>query len=239
MVREHLLSLGIWRQSITFLVAVSMEEYLACFGLGNHVFYLPVGKSQVAIQTKPAAAADNILDVAERLAQTRGFNGFSYADIAAQLLVTKASLHYHFRSKADLGRALIVRYRIAFERALEAITSEPTDAAAKLRRYADLYHEVMLNDRMCLCGMFAAEYATLPPPMQEELRLFFDANERWLADLLESGRRARTVAFPEPANERARLLLATLEGSMLVARIYGDHARFRAAAQRALADLNA
>jgi TetR/AcrR family transcriptional repressor of nem operon len=215
-----------------------MRDYLACNGLGNQVFYLPVGKSQLATQIK-TAAADNILDVAERLAQTRGFNGFSYADIAAQLLVTKASLHYHFRAKADLGRALIVRYRIVFESALEAITNQPTDAAAKLNRYADLYYEVMLNDRMCLCGMFAAEYATLPPPMQEELRLFFDANERWLAAVLEEGRHANTVTFPEPANERARLLLATLEGSMLVARIYTDHARFRAAAQRALADLTA
>ena len=46
-----------------------------------------------------------ILDVAERLVQTRGFNGFSYADIADALKVTKASLHYHFRGKADLGAA--------------------------------------------------------------------------------------------------------------------------------------
>ena len=47
--------------------------------------------------------ASRILDVAERLAQTQGYNGFSYADIAAELGITKASLHYHFASKADLG----------------------------------------------------------------------------------------------------------------------------------------
>jgi TetR/AcrR family transcriptional regulator, transcriptional repressor for nem operon len=85
--------------------------------------------------------------------------------------------------------------------------------------------------------MFAAEYATLPEPMQEELRRFFDANERWLTDLLEAGRRNGSLAFPEPANERARLLLGTLEGSILVARIYSDHNRFRAAAQSAVSDL--
>ncbi len=54
--------------------------------------------------------ATRILDVAERLVQTRGFNGFSYADIAAELHITKASLHYHFASKAELGEALILRY---------------------------------------------------------------------------------------------------------------------------------
>ena len=59
----------------------------------------------------PAAATGRrALDVAERLVQTRGFNGFSYADIAEALGVTKASLHYHFPSKADLGQRLIERY---------------------------------------------------------------------------------------------------------------------------------
>ena len=64
--------------------------------------------------THDAPASERILDIAERLAQTRGFNGFSYADIAEELAVTKASLHYHFRSKADLGQALIVRYPLVF-----------------------------------------------------------------------------------------------------------------------------
>jgi len=153
------------------------------------------------------------------------------------LLVTKASLHYHFRSKADLGRALVVRYRLAFECALEAITNEDADAGVKLQRYTDLYYAVMLDDHMCLCGMLAAEIATLPLPMQDELRLFFDANERWLTELLDAGRQAGSLAFPEQPKERARLLLGTLEGAMLVARIYGDGERFRCAARQVLADL--
>ena len=113
-------------------------------------------------ETRQAPAAERILDVAERLAQTRGFNGFSYADVAQELSVTKASLHYHFRSKADLGRALIVRYQSVFGRALAEIGEQSRGAREKLRRYVALYDGVMRQDRMCLCGMFAAEYATLP-----------------------------------------------------------------------------
>jgi TetR/AcrR family transcriptional repressor of nem operon len=37
--------------------------------------------------------------------QTRGYNGFTYADIAAELGIAKASLHHHFASKALLGRS--------------------------------------------------------------------------------------------------------------------------------------
>jgi TetR/AcrR family transcriptional repressor of nem operon len=189
--------------------------------------------------TPPTAAATAILDVAEQLAQTRGFNGFSYADIAVKLDVTKASLHYHFPSKAELGRALIERYRDLFGAALEAIDQRAREPHERLQQYVGLYSSVLSNDRMCLCGMLAAEYATLPAPMQEGLKAFFDANEHWLASVLKDGLRTGTFLFKEPANERARVLLGALEGAMLVARSYGDPHRFRAAAAYMLADVSA
>lgn len=196
-------------------------------------------KRQPSRQVPSTEAARAILDVAERLAQTRGYNGFSYADIAAELGVTKASLHYHFPSKAELGRALIVRYHAVFDAALHAIDQQAAKPPEKLRRYVELYDSVMRNDRICLCGMFAAEYATLPAPMQEELKLFFDMNERWLTAVLLDGRRSGSFLFKESANERARLFLGALEGAMLIARSYGDPRRFQAAAERMLADLGA
>ncbi|MGP6157488.1 MAG: TetR/AcrR family transcriptional regulator [Vulcanimicrobiaceae bacterium] len=187
--------------------------------------------------TRRSAVAQGILDVAEQLAQTRGFNGFSYADIASKLSVSKASLHYHFPSKAELGRALIERYHVSFGEALEAIDRRTQDAPEKLRLYVRLYDAVLCSERMCLCGMLAAEYTTLPEPMQAELRRFFDANEVWLASVLEGGRRAGSLSFREPARERARTMLGALEGAMLVSRTYGDVRRFRAAARHVLGDL--
>jgi TetR/AcrR family transcriptional regulator, transcriptional repressor for nem operon len=185
----------------------------------------------------PTPAATAILDVAERLAQTRGYNGFSYADIAAELGVTKASLHYHYPSKAELGRALIARYHGLFGAALRAIDRQTKSPQEKLKRYVGLYDSVLSNERMCLCGMLAAEYATLPGPMQEGLTAFFDANELWLTAVLEDGLLAGAFAFREAAKERARVLLGALEGAMLVARSYGNARRFQTAAASVLADL--
>src|SRR3954470_9665567 len=82
--------------------------------------------------------AERILDSAERLVQSRGFNGFSYADVAAELRVTKASLHYHFPGKAELGEALIARYAARFAEALEQIDAGGGDAPAKLAAYAGI-----------------------------------------------------------------------------------------------------
>jgi TetR/AcrR family transcriptional regulator, transcriptional repressor for nem operon len=185
----------------------------------------------------PTAAATAVLDVAEKLVQTRGYNGFSYADIAAQLGVTKASLHYHFPSKADLGRALIERYQAVFDSALGAIDEQAADAGEKLRQYAALYESVLTNERMCLCGMLAAEYATLPAEMQQGLTAFFDANERWLTAVLANGLQTGVLRFSDSANERARVLLGALEGAMLVARSYRNPKRFHAAAKHVLADI--
>lgn len=181
--------------------------------------------------------AQNILDVAERLVQKRGFNGFSYADIAAELSVTNASLHYHFPTKAALGRALISRYHEVFVRHLGAIDAEAARPIEKLERYAALYRGVLVDNRMCLCGMVAAEYATLPKPMQELIRRFFTANEDWLAVVLAGGERSGDLRLRGTALETARLVLGSLQGAMLVARSYRSVARFEESARRLIADL--
>ena len=183
--------------------------------------------------------SDQILDIAEKLVQTRGFNGFSYADIAIVLRVTKASLHYHFPTKAELGRRLIERYHENFSLALERIDSESSDARQKLRRYVQIYADVLSRNRMCLCGMLAADYATLPKPMKERVRRFFEANEDWLAGVLEEGRKARLLRVNGTGRDVARALVGALEGAMLIARSFGDVSHFQSASGRLLADLGA
>jgi TetR/AcrR family transcriptional regulator, transcriptional repressor for nem operon len=181
--------------------------------------------------------ASRILDVAERLVQVRGFNGFSYADIAAELQITKAALHYHFAGKADLGEALIARYADRFMAALASLDTAGGTARAKLDSYVRLYLQVLRNRKMCLCGMLAAEYQTLPEPMQDTVISFFDQNETWLERVLNQGRTDGSLHFAGPARDTARMIIGGLEGAMLIARPYGDIARFQAAAASLLAGL--
>ncbi len=171
-----------------------------------------------------------ILDVAERLLQMRGFNGFSYADVAAEVNVTKASLHYHFAGKAELGAALIARYSERFATALARIDQSGGDARAKLAAYAAIYASVLGEHRMCLCGMLASDYETLPKPMQEAVVGFFEANEAWLANVLEQGAKRGQLRLAGSPREVAQAIVSGLEGAMLIARPYGDVDRFNAAA---------
>ncbi len=184
-----------------------------------------------------AGTATRVLDAAERMVQVRGFNGFSYADIAAELGITKPALHYHFAGKADLGAALIDRYTTRFTDALAEVDASAGDPPSKLAGYADLYLTVLRDRKMCLCGMLAAEYQTLPPPMQDAVIGFFDQNERWLEKILEQGQAEGNLHFEGSARDTARMVIAGLEGAMLVARPYGDISRFQAASAGILAAL--
>lgn len=186
---------------------------------------------------KEPRTAERILDVAERLVQVRGFNSVSYADIAAEVGITTASLHYHFPGKAELGQALIHRYGERFSAALSRIDHELPDARAKLEAYTRLYADVLRGKRMCMCGILAAEYQTLPTPMRKAVIRFFDDNEQWLVEVLTQGGQDHTLTFTGAKDEVAQTILSTLEGAMLVARPYGDLAKFEATARQLLAGL--
>jgi TetR/AcrR family transcriptional repressor of nem operon len=180
------------------------------------------------------ATRSRVLDVSERLLQIRGYKGFSYGDVSRELGLTRAALHYYFPSKAELGQALVDRYATRFADALAELDATASDAAAKLRGYVALYTGVLSDDRMCLCGMLAAEHRTLPEPLRQAVSDFFAANTTWLRAVLEEGCADGSLRCPGTAEATATVVLGTLEGAMLITRLDGDVARFRATADQLL-----
>lgn len=184
-----------------------------------------------------ADTPQQILDVAQKLVQTRGYNAFSYADISQVLKVSNASLHYHFPSKADLGNSLIARYEDRFLQALMAIDAGGGGMTDRFGAFVGIYADVLAAGHMCLCGMLAAEFETLPQPMQSALDHFFEATEVWLEVVLDDGRRDGEFSFDETAREVAQFSIAALEGAMMLARSHGAPDRFHMAARRLIAGL--
>lgn len=178
--------------------------------------------------------ADEIIEVASRLVQTRGFNGFSYADVAAEIGTTPAALHYHFATKADLGLTLVRRYADGFRAALEAISATTADGRAHLDAYRDLYLDVLDRRRMCLCGMLAAEIATLTEPMRAGIVEFFDDNVAWLEQSIARGESDGSIRTVRDRREAAETIVGGFEGAMLLAWSHDDPERFRRAADHLL-----
>jgi TetR/AcrR family transcriptional repressor of nem operon len=181
--------------------------------------------------------ANRMLDVAERLVQQRGFNAFSYADIAAELGVSKATLHYHFASKAALGTAVIDRYALRFFDALAAIDARGGSAQERLAGFVEVYANVLRGQRMCLCGMLAADQLTLPDSMKAPVLEFFDRTVAWVAAVLERGVTDGSLAPIGSVAEAAKTLVWSIEGAMLVARAYDDVESFERAANQLIGAL--
>jgi TetR/AcrR family transcriptional regulator, transcriptional repressor for nem operon len=185
--------------------------------------------------------SERILDTAQFLLQTQGFNGFSYADIASKLEIRNAAVHYHFPAKADLGQALALRYRRSFAQALAGIDARVPDASKaikKLELYAGLFQAALEDGlRMCLCGMLASELTTLPEAVQLEVRSFFTEQQFWLTGVLDEGRKAGAFRFAGRPSAKAEEVLASLEGAMLLARTADSVALFRSIAKGLIAAL--
>ena len=181
--------------------------------------------------------ATRILDVAERLAQVRGFNGFSYADIAAEVGITKAALHYHFASKADLGKALISRYAARFGEALAAIDTSTTAARPSCKATPSCTSACSATSGCACAECWRLSTRPCPSAMQASVVSFFDQSEAWLQDVLEQGRGDGSLHFTGPARDVARMIISCLEGAMLVTRPYGDIPRFQNAAASLMTSL--
>ena len=188
----------------------------------------------------PGSTTEQLLDVAQELAQLRGYNAFSYRDLADRVGIRTASIHHHFPAKGDLGKALVSRYRDRFRQAVSAIAARQVDAPAKLEAFVALFRDTFEQDgRLCLGGMFAADLPTLPPEVAEQVRAFYAENEAWLARVLDAGRRASELHFDGTPRDAAAALLDGLEGALLAARAHGSSARFARASRWLLLALGA
>lgn len=170
--------------------------------------------------------SDKVLDIAQRLIQTRGYNGFSFRDIAAEIGIKSASIHYHYPSKADLGVALVKRYHENFAGELEKISARGQEAPKRLKGFVGLFRNTLEDQRLCLCGMLGAEKDSLPEPVNSEVMAFFGLCEDWLVDVLKQGRKGGEIDFRGNPQAVADQFLSLLEGAMVVARSLNDPDRF-------------
>lgn len=159
-----------------------------------------------------------LLDVAQRLVQRRGYNAFSFKDLAKAVEIKTASVHYHFPSKADLGQALIERYTHDLGTRLEAIDDSVGPARERIDAFVDIYERTLQQDAICLCGSLAADRPTLPEPVARGVRGYLGQSERWLRETLVAGVSSGELPEHLEPGPLATMILASLQGGLVVAR---------------------
>lgn len=159
-----------------------------------------------------------------------GYNAVSYRDIAAEMGIKSASLHYHFPKKVDLGTELVRRYADTFHKSLES-RAEKSDvgnlkaASTNVDIFIDLHRRALKDQQLiCLCAILGAEAESLPEAVTQKVREFFEANIAWLTSVFDK------AGLPN-SNSRAKASISALEGAMIVASVNKDMSVFEAAAE--------
>ncbi|MDZ7813327.1 MAG: TetR/AcrR family transcriptional regulator [Ideonella sp.] len=164
-------------------------------------------------------SAERIVDAAEGLIQTLGYNGFSYEDVAKIVGIRKPSIHHHFPSKMELGAVVAQRYTHRFRESLLRIEGTVSKAPARLRAYADLFEATYEKSRrLCICGMLGAEADSLPEDIMVQVKRFFSVNLEWLQMVMAEGLADGSLKSERAAAELAEAFLCTLEGALVVGR---------------------
>jgi len=144
----------------------------------------------MSVDTKTA-----LLNSAEHAARMRGFDGFSYADLARDVGITKASIHHHFASKADLAVALMQRYYADLERACAQIEQDHATGALRLAAFIELYRGALKGGtHLCLCVSFSTSADTLPQDTIAEMNRFRSMMLDWLTGIFAAGQADGTIA---------------------------------------------
>lgn len=176
-----------------------------------------------------------LLDCAEDAVRARGYDGFSYADLAAAVGIRRASIHHHFPAKADLALALIDRYSTNFFATLDHIAIAHATGGARLKAYVGECRKALDGgNKLCLCVAFCTGRDGLSAAVLAKLDAFHVTVAAWLADGFATGDSDATIEAVGDPQMEAHACLAQLEGAQLIARAAKDVRRFDAAVARLL-----
>ena len=171
----------------------------------------------------PPSRRDEILDAAERMIRAAGYNAFSTRDVAEAVGIKAASVHYHFPTKADIGVAVTRRYTERFLLELGEPAAFKGNLGKTIAHYADAFRRALKRDgKLCVCAVLGAEIGGLPADVGEHTRMFFERNLEWLTGAMMASSRIGAAR----ARRHATLVLAALEGALIVSKSLGDESVF-------------
>lgn len=166
-----------------------------------------------------AATRGRILDVAQRLIQDRGYNGFSYRDVATEIGIRAPTIHHYFPAKSDLAAALVERYAAGVAAVQDALSRDEPKPWKRLARYFQATRQMMLEKRqLCLCGVLAMEANSLPDNVRQAVDRFFADGRAWIAEQLRQGKAQGEIDFAGAPADAAAMILSTLQGGLVLSR---------------------
>jgi TetR/AcrR family transcriptional regulator, transcriptional repressor for nem operon len=166
-----------------------------------------------------ADTKERIMEAARLTVQDLGYAGLSFRELAKDVGIKSASIHYYFATKGELGAALTRRYTAYHAEQLDALLAQGLDPESCMVRYTDVFADTLRNgNRMCLAGILSAERNELPDDVRDEVVKWGEMNERWIARVLVMLNHVKSEEVPR----RARAIFAAVSGAQLIAHSRSD-----------------
>lgn len=160
-----------------------------------------------------------ILELAENLIRSKGYNSFSYHEIAVGLGIKNAAIHYHFPTKEVLGLEVIrnnIQQFKDFEERVKELTPEE-----QLDEFIQIYDTNCDTGRVCLVGAISVEYFGLPENMTLVMQGLTQLTHSWLTRLMKAGQSAGAFHFRTAPAQKALMIITNLAAGIQLARFMG------------------
>ncbi|MGG4491247.1 TetR/AcrR family transcriptional regulator [Metabacillus idriensis] len=165
---------------------------------------------------------NQILDLAIKLVQQKGYVGFSYDDISKQLGVTKASIHYHFEKKEDLGVAITERITIRLQNSLLSIKNSSVSAEEKLKKFIQQQAERFEWTEICPISSLQTDYESLPYIVQNKIKEVSKLELSILKEIVAEAQKEKSINDSEDLQFLAVTILSSIKGALLYRRVLGE-----------------
>ena len=162
-----------------------------------------------------------IQKLAAKELKLKGINGFSFRELAASVGIKSSSVHYHFKSKRDLLKVLVIEYRKELLSALKKIEENSHSLKESLIAVVNYFEKALDKNELCVCGILAAEKNLISEDIIIEIKATFSELEKWIKAMI-SNYSDNTI----PEDALTAILISSIEGSLLLDRLNGDRHYF-------------
>ncbi len=174
----------------------------------------------------PLDTRDKILFAAYKEIHVNGFQAASLKSILARTGVTKGALYHHFKSKTELGYAVIDevianRIYLNFIRPLENL-DDPLEGFIDMIRHAGATFSMTDIELGCPLSVLAQEMAPIDEGFRTRLTAIYDQWHHSIAEVLRRARDAGSIIDEVDPDMLGVMIAATLEGSLSAAKVARD-----------------
>ena len=163
-----------------------------------------------------------IIESATKHLYAMGYNRFSFAHVAKDCGITKASIHYHFPTKDELVLAAIDKYILDAKKVMGTLRKNvDLSPVEKFNAIFDMAYQQMMqmNYLGCLAGNLGLEVSETNQVIHTRIQEFMNYKLALFAELIEAGRQTGQFSLEVNVSLVSRSILSSLEGGMVTTKI--------------------